>query len=295
MKKSFYFLFPRFATLLEKKKAELLKIANAKKIELKKNPTNADLLISILVSESSSVKRENSKFHMIKKKTLLKILKKKKKEIIDCLSQKKKKRSFKSSDKKNKLVGLLVKNKSKKVKKNNKEQPEKDVLEPINEKSDYPSILNKTPDQIKGLIFGYFNELQETDKIMEKRKKQYDIESDLFDVFSECVDRIMSYPEEYLGYDSFESFWEANPEYFSYYGNVDIDYHLRNYIRGKELKMTNDDFYKCIEMINLLPRNIPVDVGDREEMFVRMWYDYEREHFPEYLKYINEYDKEFEY
>ena len=125
LKRSFNFVFSRFSALFEKKKAELLKIAKSKEIELKKRPTNAELIIAILVSESFSVKSKNDEYYKMKREKMLTILKKNKKELLDDLQNKKNHKGLKLKDKKKKLVGLLVTYESKVVRKRKKKKNKK--------------------------------------------------------------------------------------------------------------------------------------------------------------------------
>ena len=168
--KTIYFRFSRFSTLLEKKKAELLKIAKKLKIKTKK-PTNAELIIAILLSESSKVKGNASEYYTMEKKKMLNILKKNKKEVIDDLQKKKKHKGLKSSDKKKKLVELLVTYESvvtgepEEKPESNEEPapaaPKKGKKIPcglpkwITERSKFTTLLKRTPDHVRDLITNY--------------------------------------------------------------------------------------------------------------------------------------------
>ena len=314
-RKSINFYFSRFASLFEKKKAELLKISKSKKIELKR-PTNADLIIAILISESRSVKQGNAEYYKMKKKKMLKILKKNKKELIDNLQKKKKHKGLKSSDKKKKLVDLLITYESRVVKAkedidssaiveeakeqsispepleslarvDDKENEEEQKLESLEAKEqsispepaetmpeespaasieeslltladgDYSSMLTKTPGPVKGLIFNYLNEITE-----EEREWNDYIFTELSNTVDDVIDRLGG-DDEYI---------DCKDEIYFIFKSVLSDI-------LDEVPEHEDEYEELLELVDLLPRSIPVDDKERKEVIDSVWKNYEKKYF----------------
>ena len=100
-------MFSRFATLLEMSKSDLQEIIKTHKIKIAKKSSAAALITAILSFEGKSINKKAA-YYNLKKKTMLKILKKQKKSLFKILKDDKMDKNVKPSDKRFKLVKLLI-------------------------------------------------------------------------------------------------------------------------------------------------------------------------------------------